>query len=448
MKFIIPSFAKSSLFLCLALVCFLAIPVQSQVATDTPQPTSTPNARVKLVNPSISPWISDCGLPLRWSEFDGSASKKTFDLTSDCVFPPGPSGQEALPRLSFIYGGGEFTINGNGYSIIGPPNRTFLVVGGAHPTLGNHPAGEAPTVTLNLNDVTIRGTGGINGRTAVIVRGARFNANNVIFRDNVGQTILSVRDKGKAHLTNVQFLNNQKTYGEAHWGSTIFVRDDVVAQASDLNDTRVNINGAVFRRNSGSVLVISGYQANLQLAGSIIFENNAATTIREALPVWYNFRIYHWPGLTQFQGEVTNTATITSTFNLVPWRPKKKEEPPTPAPTSTPRPQIAATHVALQAATGATFSTAFGLDSGVHFRQLDGAGIGVQSIIDAGFLEAFDVYGYVEQGVDVCFPQIGRVVFLDANTSPRAIVPLQANIVNGQTCVSINSPGSLVLLPQ
>ena len=116
-------------------------------------------------------------------------------------------------------------------------------------------------------------------------------------------------------------------------------------------------------------------------------------------------------------------------------------------PTPTATPQIAATHVALQASTGATFRATFGMDSGVHFRQLDGAGIGIQSIIDAGFLEAFDVYGYVEQGVEVCFPQIGRVIFLDANTSPRAIVSLPSIIVNGQTCVSINSPGSLVLLP-
>ena len=373
-------------------------------------------------------------------------------MTSDCVFPAGPEGQEALPRLSFIYGSGAFTINGNGYSIIGPPNRAFLIVGGAHPTgtNGDHPAGEAPTVTLNLNDVTIRGTGGINGRTTVIVQGARFNANNVTFRDNVGQTILSVRDSGKAHLTNVRFLNNRKTYGEAFWGSTIFVRDDNVASINDLSDTRVEINGGVFERNAGSPwAVVSGYQANLTLTGNIIFRNNAASTIREALPVNSDYRIFEpFTGLATYQGVVDiSAATITSIFNLVPWRPKKKEEP-TPAPTSTPRPQIAATHVALQAATGATFSAAFGLDSGVHFRQLDGAGIGVQSIIDAGFLEAFDVYGYVEQGVDVCFPQVGRVVFLDANTSPRAIVPLQANIVNGQTCVSINSPGSLVLLPQ
>ena len=94
-----------------------------------------------------------------------------------------------------------------------------------------------------------------------------------------------------------------------------------------------------------------------------------------------------------------------------------------------------------------TFEAAYGLDSGVHFRQLDGAGIGIQSIIDAGPLAALDVYGYVEQGVEVCFPQIGRVVFLDARTMPRAIIALEATVRNGMTCVHLNSPGSLVLLP-
>ena len=94
-----------------------------------------------------------------------------------------------------------------------------------------------------------------------------------------------------------------------------------------------------------------------------------------------------------------------------------------------------------------TFEATYGLDSGVHFRQLDGAGIGVQSIIDAGPLAALDVYGYVEQGVEVCFPQIGRVIFLDARTMPRAITSLPATVRDGMTCVWLNSPGSLVLLP-
>ena len=126
---------------------------------------------------------------------------------------------------------------------------------------------------------------------------------------------------------------------------------------------------------------------------------------------------------------------------------KKKKDPPRPTPTATPRPAYAASYVALQTETGMTFEATYGLESGVHFRQLDGGGIGIQSIIDAGPLAALDVYGYVEQGVEVCFPQIGRVVFLDARTMPRAIVALEATIKDGMTCVHLNSPGSLVLMP-
>ena len=51
-------------------------------------------------------------------------------------------------------------------------------------------------------------------------------------------------------------------------------------------------------------------------------------------------------------------------------------------------------------------------------------------------------------GVEICFPHIGRVIFLDAAAIPRAITPLASTIVNGQTCVSINRAGSLVLLPE
>ena len=433
-----PHFLIRNALFCFLLTAFLAVPVQSQTT-----PSATPRPSQLLSNPSASPWISDCGLPVRWTEFTASATVRTFEMTSDCVFTSYRPTREALPMVTFEYGAGTFTINGNGHSIIGPSNRTLFLVGGAHPSQPNHPV-EAPTVILNLNNVTIRQTGGESSRTPVIVRGARLNADNVTFRDNRGQTVVSVWDKGKAYFTNVQFLNNRKTHGELYQGCAIAAVDDAATQ-STLSSTLVSINGGVFRRNSGCFIVIGGYQFTLELAGNITFEDNTETTIREAVEARYRAGIFNLLGLA---GVLNNTATITRTFNLKPWVPKKKEEPPTPTPTSTPRPQIAATHVALQAATGATFSAAFGLDSGIHFRQLDGAGIGVQSIIDAGFLEAFDVYGYVEQGVDVCFPQIGRVVFLDANTSPRAIVPLPATIVNGQTCVSINSPGSLVLLPQ
>ena len=115
-------------------------------------------------------------------------------------------------------------------------------------------------------------------------------------------------------------------------------------------------------------------------------------------------------------------------------------------PTATHRP-LAATCVDLSAATGITVGATFGIGSGVQCQRLDGGGIGIQSIIDAGFIDAIDIWGYVDQGIEVCFPQAGRLIFLDANAMPRAAAPLTSTVVNGKTCALIFTPGSIVLLP-
>ena len=45
-----------------------------------------------------------------------------------------------------------------------------------------------------------------------------------------------------------------------------------------------------------------------------------------------------------------------------------------------------------------------GLDSGVQFRRVQASAIGDQSLVASGFMDAVDAYGWVEQGVGVCFP--------------------------------------------
>ena len=307
-------------------------------------------------------------------------------MTADCHFDT----WEVQTGWGFMqFTSGTFTINGNGHSIIGPSNGYAIIVG-----LNN----AVTSTVLNLNDVTIRGAGrsDANVQSVIVQRGAQLNGRNIIFRNNTGAA--------------------------------------VPGTSTTPANTVIEITNAIFDSNTAasSPVVLSNVGSTLTLNGCIVDRSNEGTFIHTAT------------------GATTNdNRDDAACLALTPTTPpkKKKEKDPTAMPTSTPRPQIAATHVALQAATGATFGATFGLDSGVHFRQLDGAGIGIQSIIDAGYLEAFDVWGYVEQGVEVCFPQVGRVIFLDANTSPRAIVPLESTVVNGQTCVSINSPGSLVLLP-
>ena len=395
---------RNVLLCCLFLIVLLAFPIASQA-----QATPVPTPPGRQTNPTAAD-LAPCGLPAFWALFNANAPVKTFNMTSDCYF----NSWATTPGGAFMYfTAGEYTINGSGYRIIGPSNSFTLYV-------------QFANTVLNLNNVTITGNGGQN--TVHVASGATLNASRVILQGNTNSAVpLFVSAGGQATLNDVQFLNNTS-------GTSGIV-------AGNATGTSVVITNAVFRDNTVSGQVVEARDgATVRLEGCIVFENN--TPAGSDTPVGNT-------GASGVGTTLTNNSVSSGPvcLQLTPQAKKKKKADPTPAPTSTPRPQIAATHVALQAATGATFGATFGLDSGVHFRQLDGAGIGVQSIIDAGYLEAFDVWGYVEQGVEVCFPQVGRVVFLDANTSPRAIVPLTSTVANGQTCVSIDSPGSLVLLP-
>ena len=98
-------------------------------------------------------------------------------------------------------------------------------------------------------------------------------------------------------------------------------------------------------------------------------------------------------------------------------------------------------------ASGLRLKARNGFNSGVQFRRVDGGAIGDQSLLAAGFIDAVDVYGWVEQGVGVCFPQSGRLLFLDAAFSPRAQVPLDGYTQGGMTCADFDRPGTVLLLP-
>ncbi len=63
-----------------------------------------------------------------------------------------------------------------------------------------------------------------------------------------------------------------------------------------------------------------------------------------------------------------------------------------------------------------------GLGSGIQFRRLNACGIGIQSVIDMGLLDAVDVWANVGSGYQVCFPGRGRILLLDAATAPRSVV--------------------------
>ena len=149
------------------------------------------------------------------------------------------------------------------------------------------------------------------------------------------------------------------------------------------------------------------------------------------------FQVENSLGVVQGDSSICgySTDTVSSWFSAAP-----------PLPTPTQLPSQPHTCDTLSG-TAATVSATLGLHSGVQCQQVTAAGIGIQSVIDAGFIDAVDVWGYVEQGVEICFPRQGSIIFLDAATSPRSVSPTQSYRAGDKTCVELDRPGTVVLVP-
>ena len=83
----------------------------------------------------------------------------------------------------------------------------------------------------------------------------------------------------------------------------------------------------------------------------------------------------------------------------------------------------------------------------IQFREVTGAAIGVPSVLDRGARSAIDVWGPLGVDAEVCFDDIGSVILLDAAYSPRLETPLFSVLREGQTCVHVDRPGTVVLMP-
>ena len=372
------------------------MPVQSQTAIP------------RLTNPTAAD-LAPCGLPSRYSFFNASATVRTFNMTADCVF-----GAEAFnPANSFLeFTAGAFIINGNGHSISG---------------LGQVISAYGAGVIVNLNNVIIRRSGRANNALLITSSNASLNARNIIFTDNNGLSLATVI-LGSISFENVQAYDNRLSS----------------AVLTSSTSGSMTINNGIFLRNAGiaNVLNAEGSGSAMNLQGCMTFTGNVQA---DSVTAAANTRT----------GSVTATLTDSSTgacpsrgfsywLSLTPQKKSKKTATPRPSPTARP---LATTCIDLNQATGIVVRATYGLASGVQCQRLGGGGIGVQAIVDGGFIDAVDVWGYVEQGVEVCFPQAGELLFLDARTMPRAIAPLAATVVNGMTCGAIETPGSIVLMP-
>ena len=395
---------KRVLFLCL-FFGIIALPVQSQAPT-------------RLTNPGAAD-LDPCGLPPTWAQFNSSSTFTTFEMTANCTYTSADVGGGALLWFS---GGGPYTINGNGFSIIGPPTNFTIYVSNSG-------------TVLNLNNVVI--TGGGTVQTVQVATSGTLNATNVSWSANRGRGALFLTATSTAVLRDVQFLNNQQDVSDAVGiGSALTVQTGSTA----------TITNGIFRGNRNystetAVVRVDGSATTLTLMGCITFAGNvladgataATDVVQVSSPTFTNTGI---------------TGACPSQFSywlsLTPQKKSKKTA--TPRPSATSRP-LATTCIDLNQATGIAVRATYGLASGIQCQRLGGGGIGIQSIVEAGFIDAVDIWGYVKQGVEVCFPQAGNLLFLDASMMPRAAAPLASTVVNGMTCGAIETPGSIVLMP-
>ena len=89
-----------------------------------------------------------------------------------------------------------------------------------------------------------------------------------------------------------------------------------------------------------------------------------------------------------------------------------------------------------------------GMNSGIVFQRRGPGAIGIQKVIDLGFVDAVDVWSNVGSGFSVCFPKTGRIVFLEAATSPRTLHYPEYHHEDGYTCASMTTAGTMVLVDE
>ena len=88
----------------------------------------------------------------------------------------------------------------------------------------------------------------------------------------------------------------------------------------------------------------------------------------------------------------------------------------------------------------------FGYVEGTQCQMVGEAGVGNSEAIKRGFINAVDIWSYVNGGIEVCFRNVGSLVFLDAAYAPRMLMELASFQRDGMTCGAINGAGTVVLV--
>ncbi len=84
---------------------------------------------------------------------------------------------------------------------------------------------------------------------------------------------------------------------------------------------------------------------------------------------------------------------------------------------------------------------------GAQGQQVNHVGVGrADRIPPDEIADAVNIWGYVTPGIEVCFDQPGRLLFVDSVYPPIAPYPLPAYQRDSMTCTTIDTAGTVVLL--
>ncbi len=101
----------------------------------------------------------------------------------------------------------------------------------------------------------------------------------------------------------------------------------------------------------------------------------------------------------------------------------------------------------LNANTSIQVSATYDICSGIQFQRRDASAVGIGWVVEVGFVDAVDVWGWVRPTATVCFPQAGSTLFINASTTPHTVEQLPSWLEGNSTCASVGVHGLIVLLP-
>ena len=427
----------------------------------------------------------------------GDSGHDTISLTADVTL------DAALNNIV-----SPVTLNGAGYSISGADSyRIFNIRSGAsvtieNVTLYNGNAGSSTggailqnsTGTLTISNSVIRdstgfGGGGISVNNGAVTiknstiysnRATRFGGGGVYVSGGRGVTILnsSLYDNfadgssgsggaiyvrfGSATLTHVAMHDNRATQaGSVRVVSnrTVTMRNSIISNSTSDGSTRISdcLNEGTLSPTTSNGNLIQDRTCSAEFSGEPGLDSNPSGS-----PPYYALHsssravdavscdqltgtdLRDQRGTTRPQG--SNCEIGAYEFIQPPLQTGRSVYTAAANPTAASSTPTPSTVENLQQETDIQVAATHGLDSGAEFQRVDAVGVGNQSVLDLGFLDAVDVWGYASQGAEICFPQSGGIVFLDAATSPRTVTSVASYTRDGMTCAYVDRAGTLVLV--